>query len=77
MLRLYHRVRPGSHFLWHCLYPGPLYPGTLPVRKHGALSCPDFPLAAMQQTASVPATERTVVAAKIRIIREMWLPLRP
>lgn len=36
-------IRSG-HFLWHSLSPGPFYPGILPVRKHGALCCPDFPL---------------------------------
>ena len=38
-------MRPdrGGCFLWHCLSPGSLYPGSLPVRKYGALCCPDFP----------------------------------
>jgi hypothetical protein len=34
------RLKRGGNFLWHLLLPPK---GHLPVRKHGALCCPDFP----------------------------------
>src|SRR5664279_3266075 len=37
------RTRGGGNFLWHCLSLRLLYPESLPVRKYGALCCPDFP----------------------------------
>src|ERR1035437_7450783 len=36
-------VTRGGNFLWHYLSLRPLYPKSLPVRKYGALCCPDFP----------------------------------
>jgi len=44
----------------------------LPVRKYGALCCPDFP-----PPLSAEAIERTVVCAKIRKISLICLPLLP
>jgi hypothetical protein len=36
-------VARGGNFLWHSLFPRTFVPRNLPVRKHGALRCPDFP----------------------------------
>ena len=51
----------GGNFLWHFLSSRHLYPGSLPVRKYGALRCPDFP------PCTSMAIEQTAVVAKVKI----------
>ena len=58
------RQAPSGYFLWHLLFPRK---GNLPVRKYGALCCPDFPLLA---NASSDRTV-TVWTANVRRIFEI------